>query len=116
SVMTFDTPALLLLALPLALAYTRWRPATRPLRVLRILLFITILLALARLVIVLPSRQGTVVVVADRSASMPRDADSREREIVRDLESSRGSSRLGVVSFGRSANVELTPDNGRFTA
>jgi uncharacterized membrane protein len=113
---TFTSPAWLLLALPLALACLRWRPATRALRFMRILLFITLLLALARLAIVLPSRQGTVVLVADRSASMPLDADARERELVRDLETSRGDSRLGVVSFGRAANVELTPGNGRFTA
>ncbi len=114
--MTFSSPFWLLLAIPLALALIRWRPATRALWVLRVSAFIAVVLALARLAIVMPSRQGTVVVVADRSASMPRDADAREREAVRDLETSRGDSRLGVVSFGRTANVEAAPDGGRFTA
>lgn len=114
--MTFASPAWLLLALPLALAYVRWRPATRALRVLRIGALLALLCALARLAVVLPSRQGTVVVVADRSASMPIDGDAREREVIRDLESSRGDSRLGVVSFGRGVNVETTPDTGRFSA
>jgi uncharacterized membrane protein/Mg-chelatase subunit ChlD len=114
--MTFGSPAWLLLAIPLALAVIRWPLATRPLRFLRIAALIALLLALARLAIVLPSRQGTVIVVADRSESMPREADARQREIIRDLETSRGSSQMGVVSFGRKANVESTPDGGRFSA
>jgi uncharacterized membrane protein/Mg-chelatase subunit ChlD len=114
--MTFGSPAWLLLAIPLALVLARWPLATRPLRVLRVAALIALLLALARLAVILPSRQGTVIVVADRSESMPREADARQREIIRDLESSRGSSQVGVVSFGRKANVESTPDGGRFTA
>ena len=114
--MTFASPLWLLLAVPLALAFVRWRPSTRAVGALRVAALLALLLALARLELVLPSRQGTVVIVADRSASMPTEADAREREIVRDLETSRGTSHVGVVSFGRTANVEVAPDGGRFTA
>jgi uncharacterized membrane protein len=114
---TFGAPAWLLLAIPLALALVAWRPPTRTVAVLRIALFVTIVLALARLAIVLPSREGEVVVVADRSASMPADGDRREREIIHDLDAARGrQSRLAVVSFGARANVEATGENDRFSA
>ena len=42
-----------------------------------------LVLALARPAIRLPSKSGTVVVVADRSASMPHDAPKREEEMIR---------------------------------
>jgi uncharacterized membrane protein len=113
--MSFGSPAWLLLAIPVSLAIARWPLATRPLQILRIAALVALLLALARFAVVLPSRQGTVIVVADRSESMPREAGTREREVIRDLESSQGSSHVGVVSFGRKANVEKTPEAGRFT-
>jgi von Willebrand factor type A domain len=107
----FTHPIWLLLALPLAISIVVWRP---PIRALRIALFAAIVLAMAGLALQLPSRAGTVVVVADRSLSMPRDADALERELANTIASKRPSgSNLAVVSFGSDAQVELPPGAAR---
>jgi len=113
--MTFSDPLWLLLALPVAAALWLWRPPSRPLLVARIAIVVLLLLALAGLAIQLPSRAGVVVAVADRSLSMPKNADAIENETVRGLESARdGESRVGVVSFGAQSRIELLPEGGRF--
>lgn len=113
--MTFSDPLWLLLALPLAAALWLWRPPTRALTITRIVLVVLLLLALAGLAIELPSRAGVVVAVADRSLSMPKNADTVENETIRGIESGRaGESRVGVVSFGSSARIELLPEGSRF--
>ena len=74
---------------------------------------VTVLLALAGLAIELPSRAGVVVVVADRSVSMPKGADVAQAETIRAVESQRsGESRVGVVSFGAQSRIELLPEGG----
>src|SRR6185369_13094685 len=106
-VMTLLHPIWLLLAIPLAITFFVWPPRRRW---LRIALFLAILLALAGVAVDLPSRAGTVVVVADRSLSMPRDADALERELTRTLQSKQPpGSKLSVVSFGRDAQLEVAP-------
>lgn len=113
--MTFTDPLWLLLALPLAAALWIWRPATRALTILRIIIVALLLLALAGLAVELPSRAGVVVAVADRSLSMPKNADTIENETVRGIESGRGGeSRVGVVSFGAGARIEMLPEGSRF--
>jgi len=108
--MTFLHPIWLLLAIPLAISLFVWPPATRIRFALRIALLLAILLALSGIAVNLPSRAGTVVVVADRSLSMPRDADALERELTHTMQSSQPSgSKLQVVSFGRDAQIELAP-------
>lgn len=105
--MTLLEPAWLAVALPLAFALWRWRPATRSRRILRAALFGLLALALARPAAVLPRRGGTLVVVADRSASMPPESAEVEEEILRRLAAERGGhDRLAVVAFGRRAAVE----------
>lgn len=74
-----------------------------------------VVFALAQLAIRLPDRAGTVIVVADRSESMPLDSDASEKEIIALLHKSMGSrDQLGVVSFGRQASVEQAPERGEF--
>ena len=105
--MSFTQPMLLLLAVPLALALFAWPLRSRIALALRITVTALLLLALAGLTITLPSRDGMVVVVADRSRSMPADATEQELSAVRALEAKRPSaSGLSVVSFGRRAAVE----------
>jgi uncharacterized membrane protein len=113
---TFSDPVWLLLALPLGAAVWWWRPASRATAVLRVVLLLLVLLALAGFAIQLPSRSGAVIAVNDRSLSMPQNAAANERELVQALDKKRGSeSRLGVVSFGRAAEIELLPEGGRFS-
>lgn len=113
--MTFEHPGWFLLAIPLAAALWYWRLPSRVLVGLRAVTFALLLLALCGTALRLPSRDGTVVVVADRSASMPADAPQRQTEAIGLLADSRGThDRLAVVAFGRTAVVELAPGGGTF--
>jgi len=108
-------PVWLLLLVPLAAAWWVWPPPDRGLKYLRAVVFVTVVLALAQLAVRLPDRAGTVVVVADRSESMPADADKAEKEIIGLLHQSMAPrDQLGVVAFGRQAVVEQSPDQSEF--
>jgi len=63
----------------------------------------------------LPEKTGIVVVIAGRSASMPPNATTSQKEII-DLLHKKMSKRslLGVVSFGQRAVVECAPQSGGF--
>ena len=88
---------------------------SRGLKILRAVIFVLVVLALAQLAIKLPDRAGTVVVVADRSESMPQNSDASEKEIIGLLHKSMGPrDQLGVVAFGREAIVEQSPQRGEF--
>ena len=105
--MSWASPQWLLLCLPLGLAWWWCRPGGGWLRALRIALLGLIVLAMAEPRLWLPDRAGTVVVLADRSDSMPADAAARQLEAIDLLH--RGMSpdeRLAVVSFGAGAAVE----------
>jgi Mg-chelatase subunit ChlD len=111
----FFQPVWLLLLVPLTAAWFLWPLPNRGLRVLRAGIFILVVLALAQLAIRLPDRAGTVVVVADRSESMPKNADASEKEIIGLLHKSMGPrDQLGVVAFGREAVIEQSPQRGEF--
>lgn len=113
--MTLQNPAWLLLVVPLAAALVVWRPAGRLPLALRASIFALIVIALAGFTIRLDSRDGTLVVVADRSRSMPADGEARAKEIIELVSSKRPSDNdLGVVSFGRRTAVDLAPSKGGF--
>jgi len=108
-------PVWLLLLVPLAAAWFAWPLPNRGLKILRALIFVLVVLALAQLAIKLPDRAGTVVVVADRSESMPQNSDASEKEIIGLLHHSMGPrDQLGVVAFGQQAVVEQSPQSVEF--
>lgn len=112
---TLFQPVWLLLLVPLAAAWGAWPLPSRWLKALRAVNFLLIVLALAQLAIKLPDRAGTVIVVADRSESMPANAPASEQEIISLLHKSMGPrDQLGVVSFGRDAAIEQSPQRGEF--
>lgn len=112
---TFFQPVWLLLFIPLAAACFAWPLPNRLLNLLRASVFLLVVFALAELAIRLPDRAGTVVVVADRSESMPLYSDASEKEIIALLHKSMGPrDQLGVVAFGRDAVVEQSPERGEF--
>jgi hypothetical protein len=114
--MTFLQPYWLLVVFPVAVIMMLYPAATRLLNILRILLVSLVILSLAGLGVVLPSREGSVIVVADRSASMPGDSVSRQNEMVDIIEGSiSGGGRLGVVSFAERAGVDRSPQRGAFS-
>ena len=111
----FFQPVWLLLLIPLATAWFIWPLPARGLKWLRAVVFFFVVLALAQLALKLPDRAGTVVVVADRSDSMPQNSDASEKEIVGLLYKSMGPrDQFGVVSFGRDAVVEQSPQRTEF--
>lgn len=108
-------PIWLFLALPLALSLWVWRMPSRLLLVLRSLTLLLLLLALSGVVLRLPSRAGTLVVVADRSQSMPPGSAVNQKEVIDLLHKARGpDDRLAVVSFGRTVAVEQPPASSPF--
>ncbi len=115
--LVFFQPVWLLVLIPLAVAFLVWPLPARGLRILRAVTFVLVVLALAQFVIRLPDRAGTVIVVVDRSESMPKQAATSEKEIIDLLHKSMGPrDQLGVVAFGRQAIVEQAPQRGDFGA
>lgn len=113
--MTLLDPVWLLLALPLFAALWRFPLPTRLLNLLRGATLLFVLFAIAGLAVRLPSRAGTVVVVADRSRSMPAGVDGSHKELIDLLHASMGSrDRLAVVSFGQGVAVEQAVEGSRF--
>jgi len=113
---TFSQPGWLILLIPLAGAMWYWRLPSRLLQVLRAVTLVLVLLALCGAAVRLPSRRGTVVVVADRSASMPPSAEQAQSDVINLVQDSRGyHDRIAVVSFGRRAVVDLGPHGGGFS-
>ncbi len=103
-------PELLLLALPLALLWRRWGGPLRGIGALRLAAAALLLLAAAGPYLPLSAPGRDVVVVVDRSASMPAESGARAEEILRLLEDARGpGDRVGVVVFGASARVLRAP-------
>ena len=105
----FQFPELFLLAIPLAFAYRRWGMARGFIGVLRVTLLVLLLLALTGPRWNLGGEGIDIVVVADRSRSLPAKADESIRELIKDLERNRKSGdRIGLVTFGSRAEVEHT--------
>ncbi len=105
--MSFSLPQALVLLVPLGLFL--WKRGARPgpPMPLRWLLLVLAVLALAGPELLLRHAGSDVVVVVDRSRSMPLDADRVALELVRLLEAQRRpGDRLGVISFGREARVD----------
>jgi Mg-chelatase subunit ChlD len=97
------------------LALWVWRPPTKLLFGLRIASLILVVLALAGLSLRLPSKTGTVVVLADRSLSMPANSVQQQKEAIDILRNAMsGDDLLGVVSFGQQVAVEKAPSTGKF--
>jgi Mg-chelatase subunit ChlD len=108
-------PIWLFLAVPLGLSLWLWRMPTRLLFALRTACLTLVVLGLAGVAVRLPSRAGTVVVVADRSLSMPAGSAEGHAEDVRLIARAMGpEDRLAVVSFGEHSAVEKPPEAGEF--
>jgi len=114
--MMFLNPVWLLLGIPLLVSLWFFKPSSRFLQVMRVFIIVLVLLAMAGVCIRLPSRRGTVVVIADKSGSMPPDAALRQKEMIGLMQSAMGSDdRLAVVSFGQKSVIEQAPQSGKFS-
>ncbi|MDR2642708.1 MAG: VWA domain-containing protein [Planctomycetaceae bacterium] len=108
--MIFQQPIWFLLLLPLASIVYFWRVPSRFLFVLRVLTFVSVVLAMVGITIKLPTRSGTVVVIVDRSRSMPTESDIMSKQSINLLLNHIGrEDRLGVISFGMLSHLERIP-------
>jgi Mg-chelatase subunit ChlD len=112
--LTLLSPIWLFLLIPLALCLWLWRPPTRFLLGVRCLSVLLVVLALAGVALRLPSQAGTVIVVVDRSLSMPDGSDKAALETIDLIHSVMGTEdRLGVVCFGQQVAIEQGPQSGK---
>jgi uncharacterized membrane protein len=113
--MTLAEPFWLILLIPWAMLLGLWRLPSPLLAALRAAALTLLLLALCGLSLVLPARSGTVVLVADRSLSMPADSDALEKEAADLLYAAMpADDKLAVVSFAERAAVEQSPQATKF--
>lgn len=106
---TFEYPELLLLAVPLWLLYQQQARASGVTGKLRIALLALLLLGLAGPVWKIGGDGLDVVLVIDRSRSMPGSSEERALEIISNVEQERGAGdRLAIVTFGAGAQIEHT--------
>lgn len=108
--MGFLQPAALLFALPLAWLWWRTRPSALGGRAVRAAAFACLVCALAGAYLSQGRDGRDLIVVVDRSRSMPAGASEDAEEILRLAQSERrAGDRLGVVSFGATPRVEMAP-------
>ena len=113
--MTLLHPIWLLLLIPLIISLRVWKLPSRLLGILRLAILSLILLAMCGLAVKLPSRVGTVVVVTDRSQSMSPDSEAKQKEAIDLIQGAMGNNvNLAVLSFGRAAAIEQSPQSGKF--
>ncbi|MCP4375347.1 MAG: VWA domain-containing protein [bacterium] len=114
--MVLNEPLWLLLAIPLIGVMWFWHPPGRLLQTIWVAVAILIVLSACDPGITLPSRSGTLVIVTDRSASMPTRATVDQKEVLNLITSKMPSqSKLAIVSFGQQAVVDRPPRPGAFT-
>lgn len=105
--MIFLYPAWLLMAIPAGLLLWLFKCPSRMLNVMRIIIVVLILLAMAGISINLQSRHGTVVVIADQSRSMPANARQVQKETIDLIAAAMAADdKLAVVSFGQQSVIE----------
>lgn len=108
----FAYPELLLLGVPLWYCYARWGRAKGVTGWIRLLVAGLLLLALSGPSIRSAGEGVDVVVVVDRSISMPPGSGPRHTELIAALEEARGTGdRLGIVTFGVQSHVERPLSN-----
>lgn len=108
--MGFVHPELLLLALPAAFAWWKLRGVGRGTQAVRALALVLLLAAAAAPYLRLGENGRDLVVVVDRSRSMPADAEAGVQEVLRAAEEARSEGdRVAVVSFGGNAAIEQLP-------
>jgi Mg-chelatase subunit ChlD len=106
-----EQPAWLLLWIPAMAMFFVWQLPSRLLTGLRASAFILLILAMTQPQLRLPSRHGTIVVVADRSHSMPEDSLAQQLDSLALLARHQSSrDRMAVVSFGQNAVLEKSPN------
>jgi uncharacterized membrane protein len=112
---TWMSPVWLLLMLPVAVMLVQFPGPTRVVRFLRWTLAMLVVMAMAGPSVLLPGRGGAIIVLADKSASMPGEAGQTQLEMVTRVQKEMSAGDvLGVVSFGEGVGVDRMPGGGPF--
>lgn len=113
--MTLSSPVWLLLIIPIVATAVLAKIPRRAFTPVRIAVLTLLVFAVCGLGIRLPSRAGVVVMVADRSLSMPTQSQTQQMEMADLLYQQMGDNdELGVVAFGERVFVEQPPQRLRF--
>ena len=108
--MGFVHPELLLLLVPAALVWWRLRGRGKGTQIARAVALALLALAVAAPYLRTGEAGRDLVIVVDRSRSMPGEAETTVREIARVAEDSRRQGdRVAVVAFGGNAAIEQLP-------
>ncbi|UCG75044.1 MAG: VWA domain-containing protein, partial [Gemmatimonadota bacterium] len=103
-------PAVLIAAIPLVVILWRYLRSDLRVMVLRTAILLCLALAMAGLSFRRGEPGSDLLVVADRSLSLPAETLQKQEEIVQALAQRRGSGdRLGLVVFGRGAHLAGKP-------
>jgi len=106
----FYYPELLLVGVPLAFLFWRYARSGPATTVLRAIVALLLLLAIAGPLYNLGGQGVDVFVVADRSRSMSEESQKTIRELVNNLDRNRGrGDRVGLITFGSASQVERFP-------
>ena len=98
---------LLLLGAPAAFVWWRTRSRDRVTNWVRAIIGLLLLLALSAPYLQTSSTGRDLVVVVDRSRSMPLDSEASVEEVIRLVEEERSDGdRVAVVSFGSESSIE----------
>ncbi|MEA4863216.1 MAG: VWA domain-containing protein [Victivallaceae bacterium] len=109
--MSIMFPAAFLVLLPLAALFMWRRHHLLRLDLPRAAVYLLLAAALAGIVTEMPRPGGVVMVVADRSRSMPPDAGRRETECAKKVMAAMPvGAQTGVIGFGGAATVEKLPE------
>jgi hypothetical protein len=116
--MGFLQPEILLLILPVGWWWWRTRTHSRGVRALRAVALALLVLALASPYFKRGEIGRDLVIVVDRSRSMPPAGDRSALETITLAEDARKpGDRVGVVAFGRNAAIERLPaGSGSFSS
>ena len=110
-------PHWLIMIFPLLCLVFYFKPESKVILFLRISLILVLCLALTAPIVKIKGQEGIVVVVADRSSSMPPEIDNRIQETTGILlENMPVNSRLGLVSFNEKARIEFSPTKNEISA
>lgn len=108
--MGFVHPELLLLALPAGLLWWKWRGAERGTRILRAGIMALLVLAASAPYLRTGQAGRDLVIVVDRSRSMPAASEAQVAETIAFAEEARAEGdRVAVVCFGADVGIETTP-------
>jgi len=110
----FHYPELFLLAIPLWFLFRRWGWTDGVTGWIRIGLVSLFLFAITGPMLNWGGVGIDVIIVADRSRSMPTDSHEHLRELIKNLENNRGvGDRLALITFGSHAEREYLLSNNR---